>query len=193
MIHHTNMFSPACQQAPGIFDFWHSRSLWHLEGGEKTRTKIQESNSRTGIQELGIMQVIVTDLSFGLCKGVKLHSTEPRLGAATNGAINGKMKFSPSSALPVRILEEMRLRIIHVRSCELVTQKRGTVETQCSWEFLCCCSRVKLDYFKNPTTLFGNIKEVENIKIHELKLYLYFAFLFFSFKILENNIKTSSK
>jgi len=34
---------------------------------------------------------------------------------------------------------------------------------------------------------------MENIKIQELQLCLYFALLFFSFKLLENNIKMSLK
>lgn len=104
----------------------------------------------------------------------------------------GKRNSLPSSTLCIGILEKIRLQIIHVRSCELVTGKRDTVE-QCSWEFLFCCSRLNLDSLKKQRTLFSNIKEVETIKIHELQSCLYFALPFCSFKILENNIKTSSK
>lgn len=61
--------------------------------------------------------------------------------------------------------------------------------TQRSWEFLFCCSRVKLYYFKNPTVIedhYGN-GEYKNSPVTN------FAFLFFSFRILENNFKTPSK
>lgn len=109
--------------SPQIFDLWRSGSVWHIEGGEKTRTNIPKRNSCTGTQKPANMQVTVTHLSFGLIKRMKPHpvSHQPLLALTKSNVINRKINFAPSSTSRIRILEKMRLQIIHVRSCELVT------------------------------------------------------------------------
>lgn len=145
-IHHINPCSLACHQAPGSLTFG-TAGLWGtLKVGRKPEQESRKVTPATEPQKPASVQATVTHLSFGLIK----KWNRPQLHTSTD---NKRCDPWENALLTFSYLVDLHTGKDEApdNSCQVLwasDMKERYCGTQRSWEFLFCCSRVKLDYFK---------------------------------------------